>query len=174
MRGIHNQNFLWDLKISWEPGSLVPRFSVILPPCWRVLRWYLEDILKVSWKFLEGVWGVSERCWKASEINQEGVWKDFGFFPKKLVYFLFGPDIFHLSFLDYEFLWTPIFFFTSLFFSIIKVFWTQFFGLLFFVPKILDIRKKYPALTRVKHPWWNVKSSEAALSVLYLIWVQLT
>ena len=25
MCGIYNQNFLWDLKISWEPGSQVPR-----------------------------------------------------------------------------------------------------------------------------------------------------
>ena len=25
MGGIYNQNFLWDIKISWEPGSLVPR-----------------------------------------------------------------------------------------------------------------------------------------------------
>ena len=25
MCGIYNQNFLWDIRISWEPGSLVPR-----------------------------------------------------------------------------------------------------------------------------------------------------
>ena len=30
MHGIYNQNFLWDLKISWEPGSLVPRDSPTL------------------------------------------------------------------------------------------------------------------------------------------------
>ena len=30
MRGIYNQNFLWDLKISWEPGSQVPRDSPTL------------------------------------------------------------------------------------------------------------------------------------------------
>ena len=24
MCGIYNQNFLWDIRISWEPGSLVP------------------------------------------------------------------------------------------------------------------------------------------------------
>ena len=30
MRGIYNQNFVWDLKISWEPGSQVPRDYPIL------------------------------------------------------------------------------------------------------------------------------------------------
>ena len=25
MCGIYNNNFLWDIRISWEPGSLVPR-----------------------------------------------------------------------------------------------------------------------------------------------------
>ena len=30
MCGIHNQNFLSDLKISWEPGSQVPRDSPAL------------------------------------------------------------------------------------------------------------------------------------------------
>ena len=30
MHGIHNQNFLRDLKISWEPGSQVPRDSPTL------------------------------------------------------------------------------------------------------------------------------------------------
>ena len=31
IRGIYNQNFLWDHKISKEPGSLVPRDSPALP-----------------------------------------------------------------------------------------------------------------------------------------------
>ena len=31
MRVIYNQNFMWDLQISWEPGSLVPRYSPALP-----------------------------------------------------------------------------------------------------------------------------------------------
>ena len=30
MCGIYNQNFVWDLKISWEPGSQVPRDSSTL------------------------------------------------------------------------------------------------------------------------------------------------
>ena len=30
MCGIHNQNFAWDLKILWEPGSQVPRDSPAL------------------------------------------------------------------------------------------------------------------------------------------------
>ena len=30
MCGIYNQNFVWDLKISWEPGSQVPRDSPTL------------------------------------------------------------------------------------------------------------------------------------------------
>ena len=28
--GIYSQNFVWDLKISWEPGSQVPRDSPTL------------------------------------------------------------------------------------------------------------------------------------------------
>ena len=30
MCGIYKQNFVWDLKISWEPGSQVPRDSPTL------------------------------------------------------------------------------------------------------------------------------------------------
>ena len=56
MCGIYSQNFVWDLKISWEPGSQVPRDSPTLALSFTNYPWCRN--LKLSLGEVVGGWWV--------------------------------------------------------------------------------------------------------------------